>query len=125
MAVLDRSRPARAAALLLLASCAACAVLRDWFSPARRFAFSHERHVTLEKLECANCHAEAFAADEPGMPARDTCEVCHSEIDSTRPPEKRIETLFDGDAFAASHVARLPEEVVFCLLYTSPSPRDS
>ncbi len=113
MALLDRTRTARLAGLLLLSACVACGALRGWFSPARRFAFSHERHVTLEKLECANCHAEALAADEPGMPARDTCDVCHAEIDATLPPEKRIATLFHGAEFAAVHAQHLPGEVVF------------
>ena len=113
MAILDRSRAVRAAALLLVCVCAACAFLRSILPGARRFAFSHERHVTIEKLDCANCHPDAFAADEPGMPARDTCEVCHSEIDAELPAGKRVETLFQGAEFAAAHAARLADEVVF------------
>jgi hypothetical protein len=113
MAFLDRSRGSRAAALLLLLCCTACAVWRAIVPGERRFAFSHERHVTLEKLDCVNCHAEALASDQPGMPARDTCDVCHSEIDATQPAEKRIETLFHGDEFAAAHAAKLADELVF------------
>jgi hypothetical protein len=101
------------AGLVLLLCCAACAALREWFTGARRFAFSHERHVTLEKLACANCHADALASDAPGMPARDTCDVCHAEIDATRPPAQRVDTLFQGADFAAAHAAELPQEVVF------------
>ena len=107
------ARTRRAALLALLLFCSACAVLRGFLPGSKRFAFSHERHVTLEKLECANCHSEAFAADDPGLPARDTCDVCHSEIDAERPPEKRIDVLFRGEQYAAAHAARLPREVVF------------
>jgi len=113
MALLARPRAARLAALALLLGCAACGALRSWFAGPRRFAFSHERHVTLEKLDCANCHAEALASDEPGMPARDTCDVCHLEIDASLPPEKRIASLFHGAEFAAAHRQKLPGEVHF------------
>jgi hypothetical protein len=113
MAPLGRLRVARLAGLALLLACCACAALHEWFSGPRRFAFSHERHVSLEKLECANCHADALAADAPGMPARDTCDVCHVEIDAQRAPEQRIDTLFQGADFVALHAAKLPAEVRF------------
>jgi len=113
MALLNQSRARHAAALLLLLVCAACAMLRSVFHGERRYAFSHERHVTLEKLECANCHSEALASDQPGMPARDTCDVCHAEIDATLPAERRIDTLFRGAEFAAAWAQKLPGEVVF------------
>jgi len=76
-------------------------------------AFSHARHVGQEKLDCANCHAEVLAADEPGMPTPDTCTVCHGDIDPSKPPERRVETLFHGEDFAAVHASALSGEVVF------------
>ena len=109
MAFLTRSRSAQAALVCLLLACAACA----WLRGPRRFAFSHERHVTLEKLECANCHADALASDTPGMPGRDTCDVCHAEIDAAKPPERAAATLFQGEQFAAAHAAKLGSELVF------------
>ncbi len=99
-------------AALALATLAACALLHPG-PRARPFAFSHQRHVAQEKLECANCHADAFASDQPGLPARDTCEVCHTEIDAAKPQQRRIEALFAGADFAALHASRLPAETVF------------
>jgi hypothetical protein len=113
MAFLVRSRAARAASLALLLACAACAMLRDWLPGTRRFAFSHEQHVTLEKLACANCHADALASDSPGMPGPDTCDVCHAETDAQKPPERKVASLFHGQDFAALHATKLGGELVF------------
>jgi hypothetical protein len=108
----SRRRCARAAASLSLAAVALAGCVL-FGSGEKRYAFSHERHVTLEKLDCANCHADALASEEPGMPTRDTCDVCHQGIDSAKPPERRIERLFHGEDFAAAHATALSGEVVF------------
>src|SRR5262245_47671422 len=113
MDVLGRNKLAqRALGAAALAALAACAIFHHG-KEARAFAFSHERHVVLEKLECANCHADALAAEDPGMPSRDTCDACHAEIDGAKPPERRIDVLFTGDKFAAVHASKLPEETIF------------
>lgn len=113
MAVLGRLTLARLLLGLAAAALAGCVVLSGLVAPVRSFAFSHHRHVTLEKLECANCHADALHADDPGMPSPDTCEVCHAETDIEKPPEKRAATLFDGESFRALHASALASEVVF------------
>jgi hypothetical protein len=109
----SKQHSARALASVALCLLAACAFLQQFSPSKRRFAFSHERHVTLEKLDCANCHADAMAAEDPGMPARDTCDVCHAEIDKDKPAARHIDTLFAGDVFAAVHVNHLSSEIVF------------
>ena len=74
MAVLGKRFVAMAPFGAAVAALAGCVVLRELVAPVRKFAFSHRQHVRVEKLECANCHADALAKNEPGMPAPDTCE---------------------------------------------------
>jgi len=110
MAVLGR-RVRSAASLALSALALAGCVL--FGTGEKRFAFSHERHVSKEKLDCENCHADAAASDEPGMPSRDTCDVCHQGIDEAKPAERRIAGLFHGEEFSAAHASALSSELVF------------
>ena len=113
MAFLGGNR--RASILIAMAglALAGCVLLHGLGGGERRFAFSHFHHVVDEKLECVNCHADALAADAPGMPTPDTCAVCHDDIDAKKPPDRRVATLFHGEEFAAAHASALPGEVVF------------
>lgn len=97
------------AGLSLLGAC----MIGDMFGGSRRFAFSHEQHVGLEKLACINCHADAKRADAPGMPSPDACNVCHDEIDAKKPVERRVAQLFDGASYRATHAMKLGAEIVF------------
>jgi c(7)-type cytochrome triheme protein len=112
MAFLNRKSAAWISFVCAAAGLAGCAFLRS-IGGDGALAFSHARHVGGEKLDCANCHADALAADEPGMPAKDTCTVCHADIDAEKPPERHIQGLFHGDDFAAVHASALAGEVVF------------
>jgi len=111
----DRGRWSRrclAAAALL--SCAGCILIDAFGTGARELVFSHRIHVVEEGLACINCHEDAEAAGEPGMPVLDGCSVCHEVLDEEKPPERRIETLFAGDgSFRAARVSALADELVF------------
>jgi hypothetical protein len=114
MAILT-NRPARRAMFALLAAAigtaaAGCALI-GVFSD-QPYAFGHRVHAK-EGLECADCHASWESDDSPGMPMRGGCVLCHEEIDKTKPPERRIEVLFDGDVFKAKRVTALDDEIVF------------
>lgn len=98
--------------LALLASVATGCALFNVFGGASPYAFSHRVHGK-EGLECADCHSTWNSADSPGMPVRGGCVLCHEEIDKKKPPERRIDVLFDGDTFKAQRVSRLAEEVIF------------
>jgi hypothetical protein len=107
--------PTRAVGLIaLLAFLAAAGCMLAGRGDARaKFAFSHEKHVVEQHLECINCHADAGRLDKPGLPSPDACSVCHDEVDAQKPPEKSIATLFDGETYRASHAASLAGEIVF------------
>lgn len=94
---------------LFLAGC----VLVDSLRGERRLAFSHERHVEQEGLDCFSCHETALMGDDPGMPALDGCLVCHEAIDAEKPAEQQVAALFQGERFAAARVSALGDELVF------------
>jgi hypothetical protein len=99
-----------AAAALLAAACGALFVRGG---RARAFAFPHDVHVLELELECENCHEDAMLADRPAMPAPDTCEFCHVELDAEAPPERQAAALFDGPAYRAAHATALASELAF------------
>jgi len=89
-----------------------CALIGS-LSGEDEFAFSHALHVGEEGLDCLTCHENLAVSDEPGMPAADTCFLCHDLIDEEKPPERRIDQLFADGTLMASHVSRLDGEVLF------------
>ena len=113
MAVLGMRAPSAIPLAVAALALAGCVLLRGSGDGGRRFAFSHLRHVGDEELECVNCHADALASDAPGMPASDTCAVCHEDLDAEKPADRRVETLFRDEAFVAARASALADEVVF------------
>lgn len=110
-------RAAKVIGALTLVSGAGCMLIEAIMPHERAFAFSHRIHVEEEGLECINCHEDLAVLDEPGMPAIDTCLFCHEELDAEKPPERRVETLFDEDeVFRSARVSRLDDEVIFAHL---------
>lgn len=97
----------------LAALAASCALIDRIGGGEKHFAFSHAIHVVGEKLQCVSCHESAAVSDDPGMPAIDTCQACHDEIDEGKPAERSIDSLFDGDTFRSAHASRLDDELVF------------
>lgn len=106
-----RGRLLRRLAVLSLMLGAGCALVSA-LSRTPPYGFSHRVHAA-EGLECADCHAGALQEDAPGMPVQSQCVLCHEEIDAKKPPERRIATLFDGQAFRAARPNHLAAEVVF------------
>ena len=115
MALLTNQSARRKSSPLLLAflgcMATACALV-NVFRPAPAFGFNHKVHAT-EGLECGDCHTTWESDDAPGMPLRGGCALCHDEIDKEKPPERRIDVLFDGDSYKAQRVSRLDDEIVF------------
>ncbi len=78
----------------------------------RPLAFNHAIHAK-EGLECSDCHAGAAESDEPGLPSRPQCMLCHENLDKDKPPERHVVTLFSETKFQAQHAARLDDELIF------------
>lgn len=74
--------------------------------------FSHKKHLQ-EGLECEVCHSNYAKESTAGMPSFDDCNNCHSDIDKTKPEERRIVNfLIDGKP-AWSSVTKLSDELKF------------
>ena len=109
MAVLGSRSVTRIAVAAAAAALSACVILSRLVPGERKLAFSHHRHVAVEKLECANCHADALASDRPGLPSPDTCQVCHADVDPGKAPERRADTLSRDGTFVAARVSALAD----------------
>jgi hypothetical protein len=84
-----------------------------WTDDEEGLAFSHELHYGQEGLDCIACHSTYDSEERAGMPSLAQCMLCHEDIDAEKPPERRIDTLFDGDRYLARQLSALSEEVVF------------
>jgi len=99
---------------LVLLGIAGCAVIEELWPGTDELAFSHRLHVEEQGLACEDCHGSWETSDEPGMPDRETCGLCHEAVDEEKEPEDRIDVLFDETgAFRAKHVTVLPDDVYF------------
>ncbi len=108
----DRNRATLPFALIALAALAGCVLLDRVRTREVVFGFDHALHVE-EGMDCGDCHYSVEDDDDPGLPTLPQCMLCHEEIDAERPPERRIETLFDGNKFRAAHGSALSDEVRF------------
>jgi hypothetical protein len=98
----------------LLALLSGCAILDHFGLAPSVFAFSHAIHSEAEMdFACVECHPGADDADEPGQPDPLVCAGCHAYVDTSKPPERRVDALFDGDDYRAARVSLLDDEVVF------------
>jgi hypothetical protein len=97
----------------LAAGVGGCFAFEDGGHPdePRGLAFSHRIHA--EELDCTDCHAGAEDAEEPGMPLQAQCMLCHAELDREKPPERQVESLFEGGRYKRTSLSALSDEVLF------------
>lgn len=96
----------------MAASVTGCMLLDGGDSKPQGLAFSHRLHAE-QGIDCTDCHAGAEDSDEPGLPSKQACLLCHAEIDAAKPPERKIESLFADGKYKAVQAAHLPGEVTF------------
>jgi hypothetical protein len=77
------------------------------------FVFPHFIHVEEQGFECSLCHTNYESSDDPGMPAKETCMLCHVEMDLVKPADRQVASLFDGNDFMAAHLVLLDSEKIF------------
>src|SRR5688572_14970571 len=103
--------------LLALLYMAGCILVDALVQEQRAFAFSHRLHVEEEGLDCGDCHGRWAEDEDPGMPLAAQCALCHADLDAEKPPELRVEALFEGKDFRAAHAGRQSDEVLFSHRY--------
>src|SRR5262249_49487018 len=101
------------ALMVLLALAAAGCAMFGFGAGERPFAFRHALHGSAAGLDCRDCPRTVERADAPGMPLPSQCQLCHKKLDAEKPPEKRVETLFDGRTFRRTPREHLAGEVLF------------
>jgi hypothetical protein len=104
---------ARVAAALALLGVGGCLVVDQLLGRPHGPAFPHTKHGDEAGLECTNCHRTAESGDQAGMPTFKQCQLCHKEIDESKPAEHRSTALFEGDVLKASNFTKLSGEVRF------------
>jgi hypothetical protein len=107
-------RSAITAAVACATALAGCVLVDALVSRERPFAFNHRIHVEDEGLGCTDCHSTEGGGEVPSMPTARQCALCHDELDSEKPPERRVATLFDGNVYRAARVAGNSDEISFC-----------
>ena len=113
------------------------------YAPAQPIAFSHKLHAGENGVDCNYCHTSARKSKHSGIPSANVCMNCHTYINEgqTDSGTKEIQKIYDALGFDPStrtyiegyeqkpiewiRIHNLPDHAYFCLLYTSPSPRDS
>lgn len=113
LATLRRATNANAVVIgVLLATLTGCVIFEAWRPREKRFAFSHREHVVEQGLDCGDCHLPN-ATGEPSVPKLAQCNLCHTDLDAEKPPERKIAVLFDGAQMRATKHGALAEEVIF------------
>jgi hypothetical protein len=84
---------------LLLLALMACGIMRSILpsaGPPPR-PFNHQAHLERGP-DCATCHEGATTQDRAGMPSRESCMMCHDEIDkdASKPVEKKVAWFLDA-----------------------------
>lgn len=96
----------------VLLALAGCVFFDGAGSTRRSYAFSHKVHLEQE-IGCTDCHLAAETGDAPGMPGVGACRLCHAELDAEKPPERKVESLFDGKTFKTTKRGALGDELKF------------
>lgn len=86
------------ALMAIVAAAASCSVVRDIFTspaPPPR-PFNHAAHID-RGISCLDCHAGGEKEIKAGMPTKDSCMVCHEDIDKEplRAKEKTVAWFLD------------------------------
>lgn len=76
------------APLLVVGLVAAFFVLRP--GVAQPIAFNHRKHTQDLKLECEFCHQYVKTGAHPGLPAVETCAMCHQATLGTSPEAAKL-----------------------------------
>jgi len=109
---LDRRAASALALGVICVALAGCVLFEGSGVIRRSYTFSHKVHAEQE-LGCTDCHQAAELADEPGLPGVGACRLCHADLDAEKPPERKVESLFEGKQFRATARGAVGAAIVF------------
>lgn len=84
------------------------------YSPDQPIPFSHELHVTGNKIECQYCHQQVERSNHSTVPALSTCMNCHMVVKTDSPYIQQLRKAYDdGKTIPWVKVHMLPDHVKF------------
>ncbi len=106
---------AAVAGLMLLATAPAVIVYFPYRAGVSQpIPFSHRFHVSTKHLSCILCHPGVLTGERAGVPALETCMLCHKRIIVSHPKIQALRELFDkGEPVEWNRVNHLNEYVFF------------
>lgn len=102
-------------AIIVLAALAALAVglVVTQAAPPQPFPYPHNVHIQ-SGIACLYCHAGANRGNSAGLPTRQKCVGCHSNIPADTPPLQDLQTYIrENPEFVWTPVALLPDFIYF------------
>ena len=100
------------AALVLVA--AAARALSMGREVAQPIAFNHRKHTQDLELGCELCHSRVRTGAHPGLPALETCAMCHQARLGTSAEAARVtELVTSGRPLVFAKLFRLPAHVLY------------
>ncbi len=66
------------------------------YGPAQPISFSHRVHVTDKQISCFLCHTGATETARAGVPAVETCMLCHSRVIVEHPEIRKLREYYDS-----------------------------
>ena len=77
-------------------------------------AFNHRKHTQDLGLGCELCHARVRTGAHPGLPALETCAMCHQALQGTSAEAARVtELVTAGRPLVFAKLFRLPAHVLY------------
>ncbi len=108
--------------LLVLLICVMAGLLlagNYWYFPSRigqrqPIPFSHAFHAGKKQIGCLVCHPQAINNSTAGLPALETCMLCHRQIAIHYPWIERLRTYYEhGSSIRWKRISELPDYVYF------------
>lgn len=82
--------------------------------PEQPIAFSHDRHVTQNGMQCEYCHSVARKSIHAGVPETAVCMNCHQFVLKDSPEIKKVKAYWDaGEPIPWKKVHDAPDFVFF------------
>jgi hypothetical protein len=99
---------------LLLAAVFVPLIARGGPAVPQPVAFNHRKHTQDLNLSCEFCHKYVRDGAHAGLPAAETCSMCHQAPLGSSPEAARVtELLAEGDPLQFNKLVRLPSHVYY------------
>ncbi len=100
--------------VLLIAAAVVPLLARRGPAIPQPIAFNHRKHTQDLGLACEFCHKYVRQGAHAGLPAADTCSMCHSVPQGSSTEAARVtELITEGDPLQFNKLFRLPSHVYF------------